>query len=198
MVLKIGITGGIGSGKTIVCKIFGLLQVPIFVADQVAKELLDTDSEIKEKLIHLFGPDVYKADGNANRKKLASIIFNDDLSLQKANKIIHPVVKEKFLDWVAKQDSPYVLHEAAILFESGFYKLMDYNILISADKEIRIKRVMERDNVSREKVLLRIKKQWDDHKKAELADTVILNNNELLIPKVLDIHKKLKEYGKVW
>jgi dephospho-CoA kinase len=198
MALKIGITGGIGSGKTVVCKIFKLLGVPIFVADHVAKELIDTNSEIKRKLIHLFGPGIYKEDGNVDRKKLASLIFNDNLSLEKVNEIIHPVVKEKFLDWVREQDSTYVLHEAAILFESGFYKLMDYNILISADKEIRITRVMERDSVSREKVLSRIEKQWDDDKKAELADTVILNNNELLIPKVLEIHKKLNEYGKVW
>jgi dephospho-CoA kinase len=198
MVLKIGISGGIGSGKTVVCRIFKLLGIPVFNADQVAKDLWDNNSLVKEKLIQLFGPDIYIENQRVDRKKLASLIFNDDLLLQKINEIIHPVIDEEFLSWVENQNSPYVLAEAAILFESGFYKLMDYNILVAADEELRIKRVMKRDSVSREKVLLRINKQWDDTKKSRLADLVIFNNNDLLIPKILEIDKKIKEYGKVW
>lgn len=198
MTLKIGITGGIGSGKTVVCRIFKLLGIPVFEADLAAKNILDNDREIKGKLAGLFGGEIFKPDGYVDRRKLAGIIFNDDLSLQKVNAIIHPAVREDFLKWFEAQDAPYVLHEAAILFESGFYKMMDFNILISADKELRIRRVMERDLVSREKALHRMEKQWDDNRKAALADIVINNDNELLIPKVLEIDKRIKEYGKVW
>jgi dephospho-CoA kinase len=198
MVLKVGISGGIGSGKTVVCEIFKLLGIPVFYADQVAKDLWNNNPVAKEKLIRLFGPDIYPGDNCVDRKRLASLIFNDEILLKKVNEIIHPIVDDEFLKWVALQKSDYVIAEAAILFESGFYKLMDYNILIAADKELRIKRVMERDSVAREKVLLRIDKQWDDNTKTDLADLVIFNNNELLIPEILGIDKKIKEHGKIW
>lgn len=198
MILKVGITGGMGSGKSVVCKIFKLLGIPVFEADIIAKELLDNDSQIKTELINLFGETIYIQNQGIDRKKLAFIIFNDNIALHRVNGLVHPSVKEKFNDWVKKQDAPYIIHEAAILFESGFYKLMDYNILISAEKELRVKRVMERNNISAEMVLARIGKQWADDKKAKLADRVILNNNELLIPKILEIDKKLKEHGKIW
>ncbi|NQU85260.1 MAG: dephospho-CoA kinase [Mariniphaga sp.] len=196
--LKVGITGGMGSGKSIVCKIFKLLGVPVFEADNVAKKLLDTDPQIKDELINLFGESIYIDKKGVDRKKLASIIFNDNIALQNVNEVIHPHVGESFYGWVTKQDVPYVIHEAAILFESGFYKLMDINIHISAEKELRLKRVMERDNISKEMVLARMDKQWTDKKKAKLADAVILNNNELLIPKVLEFDKQIKQHGKIW
>jgi dephospho-CoA kinase len=198
MTLKIGISGGIGSGKTVVCRIFSLLGIPVFNADQVAKELWDNNPIAKEKLVRLVGSGIYRENKCLDRKKLASLIFNDDLLLQKINEIIHPEVNKKFLDWTGKQDTPYIVAEAAILFESGFYKLMDYNILVAADEELRIRRVMERDLTTRKKILQRIGKQWDDGEKARLADAVIYNNNELLIPKILEIDKKIKEHGKIW
>ena len=198
MVLKVGITGGIGSGKSLVCKLFKILKVPVFEADLVAKDLLDHNGTIKNELIHLFGREICTAEQTIDRKKLASIIFNDNLALQKVNSIIHPKVKDSFFEWVANQDTPYILHEAAILFESGFYRLMDFNILITADRELRISRVMKRDGVDREEVLKRMRQQWPDEEKERLAQVIIRNENELIIPKVLEIDKKLKDHGKIW
>ncbi|MBN2773601.1 MAG: dephospho-CoA kinase [Prolixibacteraceae bacterium] len=197
MGIKIGITGGIGSGKSVVCKIFKCLGIPVFEADNVGKFLLDNDKNIRKKITGLFGESVYMPDNSIDRKKLASIIFNDNIALQKVNEIIHPAVRKEFESWILKQNTIYMIHEAAILFESGFYKLMDFNIHISADKNIRIKRVMERNKISEEMVLTRLNKQWDDKKKEKLADAVIYNNNELLIPQVLKIDKQLKENGKI-
>jgi len=195
MSLKVGITGGIGSGKSTVCRIFKILGIPVFEADPVAREASDKDLRIKEGLIKLFGNTIYTTDGVVNRKKLASIIFNDKVLLKKVNGIIHPVVREKFTEWCLQQNTPYIIHEAAILFESGFYKMMDFNILIIADKEVRINRITSRNNFSRKQVLTRMANQWDDKKKAELADFVIFNSNELLIPQVLEIDEKIKEHG---
>jgi len=198
MVLKVGITGGIGSGKTIACKIFRLLDVPVFEADPTAKELLDHHPGIRKELISLFGESIYIPGKGADRKKLASLIFNDPVALEKVNTIIHPRVREAFICWMQNQDAPYVLHEAAILFESGFYKMMDQNILIMADRELRIQRIMERDGLTRKQIEARMDKQWPDEKKAKLADYILINNHELLIPEILKIHKKIKEHGKIW
>jgi len=197
MVLKVGVTGGIGSGKTEVCKIFSVLGIPVFSADITAKELLNSSPGIRDKLVRLFGEGIYTDDGLIDRKKFASLIFNDNFVLAEVNRIIHPEVREAFENWAVKQDSAYVVHEAAILFESGFYKLMDYNILVSANEENRIKRVMNRDVISEKQVRERMDKQWGDDKKIALADTVIYNNNELLIPQVLEADKKIRQYGKI-
>jgi dephospho-CoA kinase len=114
------------------------------------------------------------------------------------NGIIHPAVRNHFFEWCERQQSPYVIHEAAILFESGFSRFMDYNILVTSDRETRIKRVMERDSIAASEVEKRIEKQWDDKKKASLSDVVIDNDKELLIPKIIEIDKRIKEYGKIW
>lgn len=196
--LKIGITGGIGSGKSVVSNLFRILGVPVFEADKAGKEILDDDPEVKGSLRDLFGPGIFNENGFVDRKKLAAIIFSDEKALKEVNSIIHPAVRKYFSAWCDQQKGPYIIHEAAILFESGFYRMMDYNILITADRETRISRVMERDAVSAAEVEKRISKQWDDKIKASLADVVIDNNNELLIPKVLEIDKQLKEYGKIW
>ncbi|MCG6186895.1 dephospho-CoA kinase [Maribellus maritimus] len=199
MTIKIGITGGIGSGKSTICNIFKLLGVPVFEADTIAKQLLDSDSKIKTKLIHLFGEGIYMDNGRVNRKKLANIIFNDNIQLEKMNKMVHPVVREKFNDWVDKQNHKYIIHEAAILFESGFYKMMDFNILVSAEKRHRIERVKKRDGVSEAQVLERISRQWTDKEKRKLASIEIINDNKrLIIPEIIEIDKKLKKYGKIW
>lgn len=199
MTIKVGITGGIGSGKSTVCKVFKTLGIPVFEADIVAKNLVNTNSDIKKGLINLYGEGIYIPDGGVDRKKLASIIFNDDIQLDKVNKLIHPAVRNEFDCWIKNQNTKYVIHEAAILFESGFYKIMDYTILVSAPTDTRIERVSKRDNISVELVKERIAKQWTDKQKAELA-TIVLNNDntELLIPQIIKIDKQLKEYGKIW
>ncbi len=199
MTLKIGITGGIGSGKSTVCRVFKIIGIPVFEADQVAKQLLQTRSEIKEGLIHLFGKEVYSEDGTIDRKKLAGIIFNDDVQLRKMNALVHPVVRNEFQQWVKQQNSPYVIHEAAILFESGFYKMMDFTILVSAPEEERIQRVMQRDGVSKKQVKERLAKQWTDAERRKLADKEIINDNKNpVIPEIIKLDKIVREHGKIW
>ena len=199
MTLKVGITGGIGSGKSTICRIFKLLGVPVFEADVVAKQLLQTNQEINKGLIRLFGKGIYLADGTIDRKKLAGIIFNDDVQLAKMNKLVHPVVRNEFQKWFKQQNALYVIHEAAILFESGFYKIMDYNILISAPEEERIQRVVKRDGISEQQVKERLAKQWTDKEKRKLADKEIVNDNKNpVIPEIIQIDKRLREHGKIW
>jgi dephospho-CoA kinase len=199
MVVKVGVTGGIGSGKSTVCKIFKILGVPVFEADAVAKALIDKDADIKHGLIQLFGENIYDAQNTVNRKMLADFIFNDETLLIKVNNLVHPAVRNEFMEWAEKQNTKYVVHEAAILFESGFYKLMDFNILVSAAKETRIERVMKRDGTGRELVESRMGKQWTDEEKRVLANVELANNNNsLLIPQILEIDKKLKTDGKIW
>lgn len=200
MALIIGITGGIGSGKSTVCQVFQLLGVPVFKADEVSKQLLDTNDVIKSGLIRLFGNEIYLSDGKVDQKKLASIIFNNEAQLKKVNELIHPEVRAEFESWVKKHSHfPYVIHEAAILFESGFYKMMDFTILVSAPENQRIDRVMERNSVTEAEVKERIKRQWPEEKKQQLADKELINDNKnLIIPEIIQIDKNLKEYGKIW
>ena len=193
MPIKAGITGGIGSGKSTVCEVFKLLGVPVFEADAVAKQLQNTNQKIRKGLIHLFGEDIYTREGVVDRKKLAAIIFNDGFQISKVNELIHPVVCEEFEKWLKKQNSAYIVHEAAILFESGFYKMMDFTILVSAPEEQRIERIMKRDCANREIIMQRIKKQWDEEKKQKLANFVICNDNKnLIIPEIIKIDKYFK------
>jgi dephospho-CoA kinase len=199
MALAIGITGGIGSGKSTVCKIFKLLGVPVFEADVIAKSLINTNSEIRNGLVTLFGRNIYNTDNKVNRKMLANLIFSDDVLMEKVNQLIHPVVRKEFVHWQKLQNSIYIIHEAAILFESGFYKMMDYTILVSAPVEMRIERVTRRENIPAEQVQARIKKQWPDEEKRILTSIELVNDNKnLLIPQILEIDKKLKTHGKIW
>lgn len=199
MTLKIGITGGIGSGKSTICRVFSLLGVPVFEADKIAKQLINSHPEIKKGLIHLFGDDIYVKNSGVDRKKLAGIIFNNDIQLAKVNALVHPVVRNEFRNWVELQHSPYVIHEAAILFESGFYKLMDFTILVSAPEKERTERVIKRDGITEALVKTRMAKQWDDSEKRKLANFEIVNDNKkMVIPKIIEIDKKIKEYGKIW
>lgn len=199
MTLKVGITGGIGSGKSTVCKVFSVLGIPVFEADVVAKQLMNSDNSIRKGLTDLFGEAVYTSTGRVDRKKLASIIFNDDIRLQKVNELIHPVVRQEFLLWADNQDVPYVIHEAAILFESGFYKMMDFTILISAPENERIERVVKRDGSLPGQVKERMNKQWSDEQKRKLASVEITNaDEELILPQIIKLDKQLKEYGKIW
>lgn len=194
--LKVGITGGIGSGKSTVCKIFSVLGIPVFEADKVAKELMNTDTEIHRQLVDLFGAAVYLPDHTINRKYLAGIVFNNPSLLAQLNTIVHPVVKRTFFEWCDKQQTPYIIHEAAILFESGFYKMMDKTITVVTSEHERIQRVMKRDGITPEMVNERIKNQWNDQQRKELADFAIGNNDdELVIPQIIEIDKKLRANG---
>lgn len=200
MALAIGVTGGIGSGKSTVCRMFEILGAPVFEADKVAKQLLDSHEGIKSGLIRLFGKNIYSAEGTVNREKLAGIIFNDDLYLQNMNNLVHPVVREEFASWLKKKKTlPYVVLEAAILFEGGFYEMMDFTLLVTAPEAQRIARVMKRDEVTENLVRERMDKQWPDEEKEKRANMVLKNdNNRLLIPEIIKIDKNLKEYGKIW
>ena len=191
---KIGITGGIGSGKSTVCEIFHLLGVPVFHADDEARYLQNNDLTIRDQLTGLFGADIYLSGIGLDRKKLASLVFNDPVLLDKVTKIIHPSVRQRFIDWALEYpNEPYILYEAAILLESGYAKEFDLNILILADENIRIGRVIKRDNISEEKVRDRIKNQMTDRQKIKLVDYIIENNNrQLLIPQIIELDRAIR------
>jgi dephospho-CoA kinase len=197
---KIGITGGIGSGKSTVCEIFKLLGVPVFHADAEAKKLQDNDLIIKKLLINSFGNYIYFKDGKLDRKKLAGLIFNDPTALSNVNSIIHPRVRLSFQKWTDKhQDTSYVLYEAAVLLESGYSSDFDRNILVLADEKIRIERVIRRDHISEDLVRQRIKNQMPDSQKIKMVDFLIENNNrKLLFPQILELHKLIISDGKNW
>lgn len=168
------ITGGIGSGKTTVAKMLASYGIPVYYADDEAKQLTATSPEIRRELTALLGTEIFE-DGTLNRKLMAEKIFNDAELLAKTNAIIHPRVANHFIEWVQKQTTPYVLKEAAILFESGSYRQCHKTILVTAPKSVRIARVMARDKVTEDQVLARMKNQWEDEKKMKMADFVIEN-----------------------
>ncbi len=194
--IKVGITGGIGSGKSVVAQFFKIIDIPVFEADIEAKKIINHSAIVRSKMIINFGEDIYLPNQTINRKKLADIIFNSPSSLQKVNSIIHPEVRKNFNEWADQQNSEYVVHEAAILFESGFYKMMDFMILVTAPVETRIERVIKRDNVSKEDVTARMKRQWDDPEKIKLSNLVLTNDNtELIIPQLIELDKNLRRHG---
>ncbi len=192
--LKIGVTGGIGSGKTTVCKIFEILGIPVYYADARAKELVTQSEPLRKKIIELLGEEAYLENGSYNRAYVADIVFKDKKKLEKLNHIIHPAVFSDGEEWHRLQKKvPYTLKEAALLFESGGYQLLDKTILVVAPQEVRIERVIKRDNSSRMAVLDRINKQMTDADKIKLADFVILNDGKApLVDQILKIHDKLK------
>ena len=190
--LKIGITGGIGSGKTTVCKVFESLGIPVYYADDRAKILMVKSGEIRKQLESIFGEAAYFADGSLNRVHIGSIAFSNPEKLSDLNAIVHPAVAKDASDWHAAQNTPYTLKEAALLFESGSYRDLDAVISVYAPKKLRLKRVMQRDSVDETAVLSRMSKQMPDYDKLNLADYVITNNGQnQLIPQVLNIHKRL-------
>ena len=170
----IGLTGGIGSGKTTIAKYFETLGIPVYIADEEAKKMLDLPETVQE-IAGAFGKEVL-AEGKADRKKLAAAVFNNPEKLELLNSIIHPKVRKHFLQWVeANSDKRILIKEAAILFESGSYKDCDAVILVTAPKEVRIQRVMQRDNSTIEEVLERMSHQWEDERKEALSDYIIIN-----------------------
>ena len=189
--LKIGITGGIGSGKTTVCKVFQLQHIPVFYADTQAKIIMQTDLQLVADIKDAFGKDVYSPRGVLNRSMLAALVFSDEEKLKKLNSLVHPAVFKAFDKWVAQQEAPYVMKEAALLFESGSYKDCDYTILVKAPQRLKIARIIERDKVSESDVLKRMSKQLSDEEKELRSDFIILNDEQqMLIPQVLDLHEK--------
>lgn len=188
--IKIGITGGIGSGKSTVCRIFSLLGVPVYDSDSNARRLMNADPEVTARIRSLFGEGAYR-DGELDRRLLASRIFADGKLRGELNRIVHPAVSRDFLDWAQRQRGPYVLQEAAILFESGAWRDMDAVVAVSAPEPVRIRRAMRRDSSSEEAVRARMAAQIGEAERVERADYVILaDDRELVVPQVLSLHER--------
>jgi dephospho-CoA kinase len=189
--LKIGLTGNIGSGKTTVSKIFGVLGVPVFYADEAAKSVMTNDRQLVDEIKAAFGAGSYFDDGSLNRRHIATIVFNNEAELAKLNGIVHPATFRAFDSWLTTiNGAPYILKEAALLFESDSYKMCDKTILVTAPLEIRVDRVIKRDGFSREEVLRREANQFPEEKKAGLANYIIHNDgSQLVIPQVLKLHQ---------
>ena len=191
--MKIGITGNIGSGKTTVCKIFETFGIPIYYADVEAKRLMIENANVKEKIKLLFGLKAYAQDGSLNREYIGGIVFNNPQMLTKLNYIVHPAVRADSARWAKEQkNAPYVLKEAALMVESENYKDVDKLIVVTAPLEIRLERVMQRDEVNKESVLSREKNQMSESEKVALADYTINNDGtQALIPQIHKIHQEL-------
>lgn len=190
---KVGITGGIGSGKSTVCKVFEVLGIPVFYADTAAKEIMTQDALLIEGIKMAFGNESYFEDGKLNNKHIAGIVFNNEKALAQLNALVHPAVFRAFDAWEANIPStvPYTLKEAAILFESGSYKLCDSTILVTAPYEIKIKRLMQRDSLTEEQIKARMDKQLSDEEKAKLANHFIVNDEaQSIIGQVLALHQQ--------
>jgi dephospho-CoA kinase len=194
--LKVGLTGGIGSGKTTVAQIFEVLSIPVYYADPAARDLMNKDPELKKKIIDSFGKDAYKNDGELNRAYLGSIVFHDSEKLNLLNSIVHPVTIRDSENWMKNQKTPYAIKEAALIFEAGIEKYLDYVIGVTAPEPLRIQRVVERDHVPIQKVLDRVQHQMDEKEKISRCDFVIQNDGlQPILPQVLAIHERLM---KVW
>ena len=191
--LLIGITGGIGSGKSTVARIFGILGIPLYSADDRAKWLMVNDQKLRSELISSFGEQAYQNDGNLDRSYLAKTVFSDPEKVKTINSLVHPAVGRDFEKWASEQNTPYVLKEAALIFETGSAKSLDYVINVSSPLKVRVARILNRDtHRTEEQVNQIIDQQLPDEQKNELADFVIKNtDNRLLIPQVLKVHKKL-------
>lgn len=191
--LRIGITGGIGSGKSTVCQLFGLLGIPVYFADDRAKWLMAHDPTVRAQLVEAFGPQAFDAAGQLNRAHLSDVVFNDAARLAVLNGIVHPAVRRDGLEWEAGHSNvPYTLREAALLYESGSYTTLDRVIVVTAPEALRIQRVMTRDGLTAEQVKARIDKQWPEAEKVRRAHHVIVNDGQHgLIRQVLRIHRSL-------
>ena len=191
MVLRVGLTGGIGSGKTTVAKIFELLNVPVYYADAASKRLYQTNKELMASLKKHFGEDIYTED-QLNRSKLAALVFKDPSKLEVLNQLVHPLTIKDAKDWMQAQTAPYLIKEAALIFESGSGSDLDYIIGVKTPRHMRIKRVMDRDKVNREEVVSRMEHQIDEEIKMRLCDFVITNDEQqLVIPQVVALHQQL-------
>lgn len=189
--LKIGLTGGMGSGKTTVSKIFSVLGIPVLYADDVAKTVMHENAGLKQNIIQLFGDDAY-INNALNRKYIAGIVFNDKYKLEQLNALVHPVTIAAADAWMNQQTSPYVIKEAALMFESAAAANLDYVIGVHAPQHLRLQRVMHRDGSKREEVLARMNNQLDETIKMKLCDFVIVNDEQqAVLPQVLALHQQL-------
>lgn len=192
--IKVGITGNMGSGKSLVCSLFEQLGIPVFYADDEAKSLYN-EPQVMLKMKKNFGKSIYLSSGKLNKEKLSRLIFNDEVSMQFIRDLIYPELHKKFVAWAtekAVQQCNYVLFEAALILENGFQKQFDQLIFVSAPEWLRILRIKERDKLSEKAIKTRINSQWPEEKKLELVDFVILNDGkQMLLPQVLEIHKAL-------
>jgi dephospho-CoA kinase len=188
--LKIGLTGGMGSGKTTVSKIFSVLGIPVFYADEVAKNIMNEDARLKQNIIDLFGIESYIND-QLNRKYIAGIVFNDKFKLEQLNALVHPVTIAAAEKWMSEQTSAYVIKEAALMFESASAAHLHYVTGVYAPQALRLQRVMQRDNAEREDVLARMDNQIDEAIKMKLCDFVVINDEQnAVLPQVLALHQK--------
>jgi dephospho-CoA kinase len=189
--LRIGLTGGIGSGKSTVAQIFEVLGIPVYYADVEARRIMNTDSGLKKSILEKFGEESYK-DGTLNRAYMSSIVFNNPSKLDLLNSIVHPATMKDGEAWMQQQTTHYAIHEAALIFEAGVIEKLDYVIGVYAPLPLRLARAMERDNASKEEVLKRMSRQLDEEMKMKRCDFVITNDEEqLVIPQVLSLHEKL-------
>lgn len=190
----IGITGGIGSGKTTACKIFQEFGVPVYYADDRAKELMTTNAVLKNKIVQAFGAKAYSGNG-LDRAYLAQQIFGSKEKLSIINGLVHPAVANDFEEWLEERNGEkYVLKEAAILFESGAYQDVDITVLVIAPQDVRLERVVNRDGSSKEDVLKRMNNQWTQERKVKLADHILNNSGtQLLIPQVMELHQNFRD-----
>ena len=191
--IRVGLTGGIGSGKTTIAHLFEALNIPVYYADDAAKKLMNTNEKLKTSIIQHFGENSYK-NNELDRKYLASVVFNDKEKLELLNSLTHPATIADAEEWMNKQTAPYCIKEAAILFESGAAERLDYVIGVYAPQHIRVKRVMDRDQLSIEEVMKRVSRQIDEEMKMKLCNFVITNNEQqLVMPQVLELDKKFRE-----
>jgi dephospho-CoA kinase len=192
MPLKIGVTGGIGAGKSVVCRIFKVLGAPVYDADIQARWLMNHNKLLKSQLRELLGQDAYLEDGMLNRPLLSKLVFSQPDLLQKVNDLVHPAVGGDFADWLSRQNNPYVVKEAALLFESGSYKALDFLITVTAPVELRIARVLHRDpQRSREQILEIIGRQWPEEEKIKRSHAVVANDEtRLMVPEILALHQR--------
>lgn len=194
--IRVGLTGGIGSGKTTVARIFEALRIPIYYADSRGKFLLENDVDLKESVVETFGEEILNEEGAIERSKLAEIVFNDPDKLERLNSLVHPAVGRDYRAWCesTSEGHPYTIKEAAILMETGLYREMDVNIIVTAPEELRVKRVMERDGADESQVRSRMDKQWPEGDKIPLADYIVVNDGEhSLIEQVLALHALLSQ-----
>jgi dephospho-CoA kinase len=189
----VGLTGGIGSGKTTVCRVFSVLGIPVFNSDEQAKLLLQDDPVVKAAVVQLFGRSVYPA-GVLDRKALAQLVFNDPKALAGLNAIVHPAVRRAFKEWAESQQAPYVINEAAILVETGAYPSFDRLVTVEAPEDVRLARVMARDGSPEEQVRQRMSNQATEAQRREVAHAVIENDGySMVLPQVLALHEKFNQ-----
>lgn len=189
--LRVGLTGGIGSGKTTVARIFEVLGIPTYNADKSAKELMNMPGVLRSSLVETFGNDIYN-DAGLDRAALAKIVFNNPAELAKLNSLVHPATIAHAMEWMATQKTPYIIKEAALIFEAGSNAGLDYVIGVAAPEALRIKRTAARDKLSETDIRLRMQRQMNEDEKMKRCDFILVNNEEqLLVPQVLQLHEKL-------